>query len=270
MLQECGRWIKLYSAISAATGCGPGSGIQNVLNLYRQWLEISADLSKYFTGTACKTLAALCMVAFATNASAEQPLSVWFGPAGGSPDLYNLFTQPGRWSEARKLLDGFVFSPGLVERPKPGQAAALTKLLAIDAFRQPKAWGLATALGVPSIKEWDCDGQRTQAVTLRMMKTIYDAGGTIKFLEMDEPLISALGINVPRCKLDIDSAARKVAAYAHSITTDPDVVASGSIPQIVDIEAYPSLSVEQMEAWILALKRNGFTPAAFHLDANVH
>ena len=194
------------------------------------------------------------------------PISVWFMPAGNSPDIDDLFSHPDSWARARRLTDGFVFSPGQIE----GNPSMLSGLIAVDAFRLPKAWGLSTILGVPALKEWDCAARQTPSVTVRLMKKIFAEGGRVQFLEMDEPLISALGINVPVCHLNINAAADEVAAYAKSVTMDPAVQASGSVPRIVDIEAYPAVSVGQIETWLTALESSGFKPAGLNIDPNIH
>ena len=205
-----------------------------------------------------------------TACEAEPPPSVWFMPAGNSPDVNALFKYPDQWSRVRAQVNAFAFSPGQLQPAKPNRAALLPDLKAVDAFRQVTNWGLQTVIGVPALKEWDCVARQTPAVTLESMRTVYAAGGKVHFLDMDEPLISALGLNTPVCHLGTDAAAAEVAAYIHTVTADPDVVRSGVIPQFIDTEAYPSLTVPQIETWLQSLTRLGVKPAAFHLDVNVN
>ena len=202
--------------------------------------------------------------------AAETPLSVWFMPAGNSPDVAALFTAPDQWSQARAQVSAFAFSPGQLQPTAPNRPALLPGLQAVDAFRKVTAWGLQTVVGVPALKEWDCAVRQTPAVTVGLMKAVYSAGGKVHFLDMDEPLISALGLNRPVCRLDMDAAAAEVATYIQSVQADPAVVASGVSPGFVDTEAYPSLNVQQIKTWLQALARHGVKPAAFHLDANVN
>ena len=202
--------------------------------------------------------------------AAGTPLSVWFMPAGDSPDIGALFRGADQWSRVRAQVNAFAFSQGQLQQAQPNRPSLLPGLMAVDAFRQVNAWGLRTVVGVPALKEWDCAARQTPLETLRLMKTVYAAGGKVHFLDMDEPLISALGLNVPVCRLSTDMAASEVAAYVRAVTADPAVVASGVAPGFIDTEAYPSLSVQQIEAWLQALARFGVKPAAFHLDANVN
>jgi hypothetical protein len=209
------------------------------------------------------TLVFLAAGSFARTDGPEA-LSVWFMPTSYSPDINDLFSYPNQWPKARALVDALVFSPSHIE----GQHSLLSGLLAVDAFRRPKAWGIDTVLVVPSLKEWDCAASHTDAISVRIMKKIFAAGGSIQFLEMDEPLLSALGLNTPVCHLGVDTAAQEVAHYANSVTNDSSVRESGSVPKIIDIEPYPALSVAQMEAWLIALENHGFKPAGLNLDPN--
>jgi len=206
----------------------------------------------------------------ATVSAANPPLAVWFMPAGQSPDTNDLFTKPEEWAKTRSLISAFVFSPGQVQPAPAGHDSLLADLSAVDAFRVLKTWGMKIALGVPALKEWDCTGRQTAAIAIAEMKTVYNRGGTVQYLGMDEPLISALGLNKPICHLDINEAAAIVAKFARTISADPTVRASGTIPEIIDTEAYPSLTVEQIKSWIDALLGSGFKPAAFDLDVNVN
>ena len=202
--------------------------------------------------------------------AAQAPLSVWFQPAGHSRDIDDLFRRPDKWRQSRALVNAFGFGEGQLRRAAPGRPSLLPGLLAVDAFRKVGNWGLDTVLGVPALKEWDCTTHQTAAQTIRMMQIVYKAGGKVQFLDMDEPLISALGLNRPVCHLNIDQAAGEIAAYTHSVLADRDVLASGLAPRFFDTEAYPSLSVQQIETWLKALARNGAKPAGFNLDANVN
>jgi transposase len=214
----------------------------------------------------------LCLFPGAVVASttAQRPLSVWFMPAGNSPDIGDLFTSPNEWARARALVDAFMFSPGQLTASREGHPSLLSDLTKVGAFRQLNNWRIPTAIEAPALKEWDCQARQTAAVTIGLMKTVSAAGGSVQFVDMDEPLVSALGLNRPICHLDIDAAAAEVAAYSRAVISASEAVATRSAPRFVDTEAYPSLSVQQIETWIIALKKHGFKMDAFHLDANVH
>ena len=211
---------------------------------------------------------ALSTISIMTITNGRTPFSVWFMPAANSPDYDDLFMKPELWTRSRNQLDAFVFGPGQIKSGR-GYSSSLPKLIAMNAFRKIRNWALATVVGVPALKEWDCEAHHTAMATVELLKPIYAAGGVVQFLEMDEPLISALGLNVPTCRLDIDTAATELALYAKSVVSDKSVTASGVIPQFVDVEAYPSLNLRQIETWIMALEHHGFVPSAFHIDANM-
>jgi hypothetical protein len=213
--------------------------------------------------------ATIAIISATCTGGFRTPLSVWFMPAANSPDFGDLFSRPEQWVQTRRHLDGFVFAAGQIQSAgtHPSQ---LQKLEALDAFRRIRNWGINTVIGVPALKEWDCSATNTVSITVNLLKLVYAAGGSVQFLEMDEPLVSALGINSPRCKLDLDTAATRVAAYARSVASDPTVVASRLIPRFVDVEAYPSVSVSCLKQWVTALSRQGFVPAAVHIDADVN
>ncbi|MDR3538212.1 MAG: hypothetical protein P4L71_17085 [Acetobacteraceae bacterium] len=228
-------------------------------------------LRKLFLLTVCAGLLGwLGLTAPGAQAEGRTPLSVWFVPTANSPDVGDLFTKPNQWNHVRSLVDIVGFGPGQLEPAGGSHTSLFSGLVSVDAFRRIKEWGKDTAIEVPALKEWDCSALRTPAVTVGLMKAVYAAGGTVQFLAMDEPLISALGLNRPICKEGLDAAAAKVAAYAHAVMADPVVLSSGIVPQVIDTEAYPTLTVQQIEAWIAALERHGFKPAGFHLDADVH
>jgi hypothetical protein len=137
-----------------------------------------------------RVLASLVTFLPITAAARQSALSVWFLPAGYSPDIVELFTKPEEWKEARSRIDTSMFGPGQVQSASPKRDSPLNSLLAADAFRLPAKWGLKIALGVPALKEWDCEGRQTPAIAVEEMKTVYNAGGTVQFIDMDEPLIS--------------------------------------------------------------------------------
>ncbi len=225
------------------------------------WLRQSATLAVPFL---------VALSAASPLAVAQTAPEVWFMPAGASPDIDDLFTHPDEWPRARSRINVFAFSPGQLTIPKDGRPTLLSGLVAVNAFRTLGAWGIGTALEVPAIKEFDCTGNWNARVTASLIEIVYVSGGAVQFLDMDEPLISGLGLNVPKCHLDIDQTAAATAEYATAVTTNPKITAHGPPPRIVDIEAYPSLSVQQIEQWISALERDGLKLAGFDIDVDVH
>ena len=209
-----------------------------------------------------------------TGQAAHAPPDVWFSPAVESADYLDLFVKPELWASVRGRISVFKFSPAQVRRPKPGDVNTVDDLKRVDAFRKLQRWGISVALEVPSVKEWDCSAQgdtrdtrvhgNAAATTMNFIKNVYDGGGAVQFLAMDEPLVSGL----VACHETIEVVAARTASYARSILTNKDVNTWTKSLSIGDIEAYPSRTVEQIEAWIMALMSKGFKPSFFHLDVD--
>jgi hypothetical protein len=217
----------------------------------------------------------LLMAMSASVASARMP-AVWFSPDGGSPDLVDLFSKPQLWTKARGQTDVIKFGPGQVNAAKASVTNGFDELQRVDAFGKLRQWGIDIAIEAPAVKEWDCSGVGdtkdsrvrgdAKGATLSYIKTVSTAGAAVKFIAMDEPMVSGLGA----CHQSIEETAAKTAAYAKAL------LANGNLPTwapglaIGDIEVYPSKNVDQLKQWTLALERDGFKPAFFHLDVDVH
>jgi hypothetical protein len=208
--------------------------------------------------------------------TSAQPATVWFAPAGGTPDLIALFSDPQLWAKARGQINVMKFGPGQVEIAKMPTTNGFAALQQIDAFRKLRQWGIAIAIEAPAVKEWDCSGRGVtkdprvrgdaKGATLSYIKNVYTAGASVKFIAMDEPMVSGLGA----CHQSIDETAEKTAGYAKALLANSNTPTWAPNLAVGDIEAYPSKTVEQLEQWVSALEKDGFRPAFFHLDVDVH
>ena len=197
--------------------------------------------------------------------------TVWLNPAPDSPDFMAMFTHPEAWLQARSETNVIQFGPQQLDpKGKVGSRNFLPDLVNAGAFRQIKQWGLSTAIAAPSIKEWDCTGYLAARVTIRFLKHVYQSGGSVQFVAMDEPLVSALGLNTKVCQLTIQQAAAATARYRLAVLQDHDIRKLGAQPAFVDVEPYPTLSVATVKRWTTSLINQGFKPSALHLDVNVH
>src|SRR5437667_6350502 len=138
----------------------------------------------------------------ATDRQPQLP-GVWFAPAIFSPDYLNLFTESASWNHARGQVNAFLFSPEQVDGSVLGGPNALSALTRIDAFRKLKGWGIATAIGVPAVKEWDCTGRKAAAITKQIVANVVAAGGKVQILSLDEPLFAGRERNKPFCDLRV-------------------------------------------------------------------
>jgi hypothetical protein len=134
------------------------------------------------------------------------------------------------------------------------------ELVEVDAFRKLKAWNIDVAVEAPAVKEWDCRAESTVAVTRDYLNNIRKAGGSPRFVTMDEPLLSGTS----RCGLSLTETAIRTAGYALKLRSDP------LPPEIGDIEPYPSVDLAQLKLWIETLGSSGLTLAFFHLDIDLN
>jgi hypothetical protein len=201
---------------------------------------------------------------FALHARAADSRDVWFSPDNDTPDFVELFTRPEAWKKGRTQVKVFKFGPQQVE--SVGKINSYTELFKADAFRKLKNWKIDIAIDVPAVKEWDCVGDRAAKATLRYVENVRAAGAAVRFLSMDEALVSG----VRACHLTFDETAARTAAYVKKISSTRMVAESGNDVIVGEAEPYPSYSTDDLKRWIKALGANGFRPGFFHLDVDVN
>jgi hypothetical protein len=185
---------------------------------------------------------------------------VWFGPDNDTPDFLDLFQKPDLWTRARSQISVIKLGPQQVGGVNQTSKNTLADLRNSGAFPLLAQWRIKLALEVPAIKPWDCTGRNAAKRTLQFIDNVHKAGGTVYYASMDEPLASGIIF----CGDTLDGSAVKTAGYMKEVLRNAPTL------EIGDIEAYPYYSVDQLKQWLTALKRNGGTPAHFHLDVNIH
>lgn len=226
--------------------------------------SLSALLLAASVGLSAILMFAGCTVEPAS--AGDPPVQVWYKSASQSPDLPTMFEKPAQWAAARQKINVFMFAPENVE-PYRKDTVNLQALTSVDAFRKLNQWGLATALEVPAVKGWDCSTHQTSLVTIRDMGFVERAGGNVRYLAMDEPLVTSLISKV--CPYDLDQTAAMVAKYIASVDAAPEVRAQG-LPDFVDEEIYPGFTPALLEQWVMRLKAHGVTLAGLHLDVDIN
>jgi hypothetical protein len=211
----------------------------------------------------------------ASAVCAREPAAIWFSPDPETPDYTDLFTKPQLWPKARQRVDVIKLGPGQAFT-RADVTNDLATLQGVDAYRKMQQWNIAIAIEAPSVKEWDCSGHgdtkdprvhgNAQAATLSYIKNVFTAGAHVKFIAMDEPLVSGFGA----CHETIDQVAAKTAAYAKALLADPNVPTWAPGLAVGDIEVYPSKTPDQLIRWTRLLEQNGYKPAFFHLDVDVN
>jgi hypothetical protein len=83
------------------------------------------------------------------------------------------------------------------------------------------------------IKPWDCTAIKARQMTAGYIETVKKAGGVVRFIAMDEPLAAGM----TQCKLGLDSIVQETATYIKALSTDSDLQALGTTPEVGDIEA---------------------------------
>lgn len=194
------------------------------------------------------------------------PDLVWLAPNFGSTDYTALFSTPESWSIARGKINVFKFYLDNV-LDNPCQICGdntLQAFVRVDAFRKLTQWGLATALEVGAVKEWDCTGDEEFHNADVAIRNVQRNGGQVDLLAMDEPFIGGqLVANGRTCKLTPEQTAAATTHFVELVRASyPDLV-------VGDIEPYPYFSVDQLESWIAALQQRGAAPAFFHLDVDL-
>lgn len=213
----------------------------------------------------------------ASAARAREPAAVWFAPAPETPDYTDLFTKPQLWPKARQRVDVIELGPGQAFT-RADVINDLATLQGVDAYRKMQQWNIDIAIDAPSVKEWDCSGHgdtkdsrvrgNAQAATLSYIKNVYTTGAHVKYIVMEEPLLSGFGVEF--CHDTMDAVAAKTAAYAKAILADPNIPAWAPGLAVGDAEVYPRMTPDQLIRWIRLLEQNGYKPAFFHLDVAVN
>jgi hypothetical protein len=225
-----------------------------------------------------RILLVVLVLSFTVSAvCAREPAAVWFSPDPETPDYTDLFSKPEFWPKARQRVDVIKLGPGQAFT-RTDVTNDLATLQSVDAYRKMQQWNIDIAIEAPSVKPWDCSGHgdtkdprvrgNAQAATLSYIKNIFTAGAHVKFIAMDEPFLSGVGVEF--CHDMMDPVAAKTAAYAKAILADPNIPAWAPGLAVGDIEVYPRMTSDQLIHWTRLLEQNGYKPAFFHLDVAVH
>ena len=201
-------------------------------------------------------------LAFAACGSPTTGPQVWFGPNLGSADMIEMFRQPGRWRGARLSTDVFKFYEQQLLADVPSDCSECGRniypeLTRAEAFTRLNAWGLRIAIEVGVIKSWGCAASATLPLAMRAVRRVENRRAVVTELAMDEPLLGA-----ESCQLSLEEAAQHTAVFAREARAGRPHLRVG------DIEPYPYFSAPMLLSWVSALRRNGFTPAFFHLDVD--
>jgi hypothetical protein len=186
--------------------------------------------------------------------------TVWFGPNLASRDMLRLFTNEGEWKQARESVGVFQFyaaQVGAWDVCTDCGGNDLSRLEAVEAFDKLDRWRIAVAVEAGAVKHWGCSADATLPSIQRALQRISIAGGQVRYVAMDEPLLGG-----EQCGQSMDVTAREVASYAAALHSARHAIVVG------DIEPYPHFDAAQLVAWLDAVAAQGFRLGFFHLDVD--
>ncbi len=184
------------------------------------------------------------------------PDRIWFAPGPGTLDFQRLFEHPEEWARARDVIRVFKFYQQHTEARRPEIVGPnyYDALVRVNAFRKLSELRINTALEIGSVKEFWCTPDRSGMdasirATLDAVQAIQDAGGTLKYIAMDEPWVSgrARVCDGPA----LEPTADRVATYMSAVQSAHPAIRIGLI------EAYPFSSAAAIETMIGLLRARG-------------
>ena len=187
---------------------------------------------------------------------------VWLAPNMGSSDLLAMFTPPPDGRAARLSTDVFKFYEQQILADTPSECPECRgnlypQLARAEAFTRLSAWGVRIGIEVGAIKPWGCTASATVPLALEAVRRVESRRAVVTELALDEPLLGA-----ESCQLSLEEAAVHTAEFARNARRGRPHLRVGQI------EPYPYFSAPLLLSWVSALRRNGYTPAFFHLDVD--
>jgi hypothetical protein len=189
------------------------------------------------------------------------PYKVPWDPYVGSVDYLALFAPNAPWPKAAERTNVFEFWGWAVNEPNASMAEVRREVGALNAR------GIAISTQVSVLTPAGC-GQGVEGfdgnlqADLDTIGRIAAAGGTVRFLSMDEPFYYASLYNGPHaCHWSAQRVAREVAAYVRAIHAKYPAI------QIGDIEPWPAGSWDDYARWLDAYRSaSGAEFPFFHVD----
>jgi hypothetical protein len=170
----------------------------------------------------------------------QQDATVWMAPPAGENGKWirELFERPDEWKDTRELVDVFFQTDLNFQRHfKDEELQAWFGML--------KQWNIKLALEVGALKEWGRAGEKTFNAEKPIWDRLQRLGGNIYAIAMDEPLVCAREKIHESDEYALQETANYIALVRQHF---PDIL-------VGDIEAYPSISVEDHQKWIEGLEK---------------
>lgn len=174
------------------------------------------------------------------QAPKQQNATVWMAPPAGENGKWirELFERPDEWKDTREVVDVFFQTDLNFQRHFKDEELQRW-------FGMLKQWDIKLALEVGALKEWGRTGEKTFNVEKPIWDRLQRLGGNIYAIAMDEPLVCTR----EKIHESDEYASQETANYIALVRQHfPDIL-------IGDIEAYPSISVEEHQKWIEGLEK---------------
>jgi hypothetical protein len=165
--------------------------------------------------------------------------SVWISPPGHNncEAFRALFERPDEWKETRALTDVlFITDLNLKRHFTDDELRAW--------FTKMHEWKLKLAMEVGALKPWGQTGEKCFSAERANWEHLQSLGANLHAIALDEPLVCAR----EQIHQSDDYALKETASYIALVRQH--------FPQLLigDIEAYPSISIEDHRKWIEGLE----------------
>lgn len=179
---------------------------------------------------------------------------VWFQPNLASRDLVTFFDDPANLAGIDVFclpIQNNLFD-GANQGPNTWQA-----LQANHVYKKLKQAGVPFAVEMGLIKEGDCQIVNALKNLTWVVEHVREQGGDVACVSWDEPLTGNAG-----CHLTIDQIADAAAEFtkaAHALNV-----------RVGLLEAWPNISLDAQQTFLIKLKDRGVLPAYWHADIDEH
>ena len=184
--------------------------------------------------------------------------------------MLDLFSKPDSWTKARSRVNVFQFYPGQADNsPCPlCRNNTFENFLTVvpgGAYRWLNDRNIKIALEAGAVKEWNC-GNKTPDENVfgisGVIRNIEASGAKVSYIAMDEPFTAVKAWCNPEQSLEV--TAGQIKYFISQLKLRHPGLSIGLI------EAYPYLSVKEIEESILALEKANVRISFLHIDGHRH
>ena len=180
-----------------------------------------------------------CCSCAVLHAETPKP-ALWISPTSidNGRSFRELFEHPDDWKDARSMVDVLFYTDLNLKRQFSDDELRAW-------FAQMKIWNVKLAMEVGAIKEWGQTGEKCFAAERANWEHLQNLGADLHAIGMDEPLC---------CTRE---HIHKTDDYVMQETANYIALVREHFPKLLigDIEAYPSVSIEEHKHWIDGLQK---------------